>query len=244
MTPRAADGGAEVVGRVSALWRYPVKSMGEQPLEEASVDWHGVAGDRRWAFVRPGRSESGFPWLTIRERPEMGRYRPSLRQPERPDGSSVVVTTPSGEQLGVLDPLLAAELGEGVRVMKQNRGVFDTLPISLVTRQSLAAVQELVDIDLDVRRFRPNILVEASQDAPFAEDAWVGRTLSLGGVRVRVDQRDQRCVLVDVDPETSRRDPQVLRALARGRQGYLGVYGSTVTPGLVAVGDPVLLEPA
>lgn len=234
---------SELVGRVVALWRYPVKSMGEESLGEAPVGWHGLAGDRRWAFVRPGRVESGFPWLTIREHPEMNRYRPSLRQPEHPDGSSVVVRTPSGEELSVVDPSLAAQLGDGVRVMKQNRGVFDTMPVSLISRQSLAAVQALVDVEVDARRFRPNVLVEAGDDGPFPEDAWVGRTLSIGGLRVRVDRRDQRCVLVNVDPVSSRRDPQVLRTLARERRGWLGVYGSTVTPGRVAVGDPVLLEP-
>lgn len=226
------------------MWRYPVKSMGEESLNEAVLGWHGLAGDRRWGFVRPGRVESGFPWLTIRERPQMSRYRPSLQQPDRPDGSSVLVATPSGEQLSVVDPALAAELGDGVQVMKQNRGVFDTMPVSLITSQSLAALQPLVDVDLDVRRFRPNVLVEATGHAPFPEDAWVGRTLSIGGVRVRVDQRDKRCVLVDVDPVTSRRDPQVLRTIARRRQGWLGVYGSTVTPGSITVGDPVLLEAA
>lgn len=239
----AEESRPDLVGRVVGLWRYPVKSMAEESLGEASVGWHGVAGDRRWAFVRPDRAGSGFPWLTIREHPEMNRYQPSLRQPDRADGSPVVVRTPSGEELSVVDPALAARLGDGVRVMKQNRGVFDTMPVSLISRQSLAALQELVDLDVDVRRFRPNVLVDAADGGPFPEDAWVGRTLTIGGVRVRVDQRDQRCVLIDVDPVSSRRDPQVLRALARERQGWLGVYGSTVSPGRVAVGDPVLLEP-
>ena len=56
----------EVVGRVSGLWRYPVKSMAGEALAQADVSWHGFAGDRRWAFVRPGIVRSDFPWLTIR----------------------------------------------------------------------------------------------------------------------------------------------------------------------------------
>lgn len=63
------------------MWRYPVKSMGEESLSEAVLGSHGLVGDRRWGFVRPGRVESGYPWLTIRERPEMSRYRPTLREP-------------------------------------------------------------------------------------------------------------------------------------------------------------------
>ncbi|HLL46345.1 MAG TPA: hypothetical protein VK399_06535, partial [Longimicrobiaceae bacterium] len=76
---------------------------------------------------------------------------------------------------------------------------------------------------------------------PFPEDAWVGAVLSVGGLRMRVDKRDQRCVMVNVDPATTRRDPAVLRAIARERQACLGVYGSSVQPGRVAVGDPVVL---
>ena len=66
------------VGRVVGLWRYPVKSMAGEELSEVEVSWHGLAGDRRWAFVRDGMVDSGFPWLTIRQRADMGHYRPSL----------------------------------------------------------------------------------------------------------------------------------------------------------------------
>lgn len=77
----------------------------------------------------------------------------------------------------------------------------------------------------------------------FPEDAWVGRVLRIGGLRMRVDERDQRCVIVTIDPVTLRRNPAILRAIARERDARFGVYGSTVEPGQVAVGDPVELEP-
>jgi hypothetical protein len=94
---------------------------------------------------------------------------------------------------------------------------------------------------LEARRSRPNLLVEPTDDGAFAEDAWVGVVLRIGGLRTRVDQRDKRCVMVNVDPDTTARDPEVLRAIARERRSCLGVYGSTVQPGRVAVGDPVVL---
>ncbi len=56
------------VGRVVGLWRYPVKSMAAETLTEVEVSWQGFAGDRRWAFVRGGVIQSGFPWLTLRQR--------------------------------------------------------------------------------------------------------------------------------------------------------------------------------
>jgi len=231
-----------LVGRVAALWRYPVKSMAAEELDGAEVSWHGLAGDRRWAFIRDGQVRSGFPWLTIRERPELAHYRPRFAEPDRPNASPTLVRTPGGGELDVADPALAAELGPGVHVIKQDRGVFDTMPLSLLTTQTLAAVGRLVGTDVAAERFRPNLLVDASGRA-FSEDTWVGRVLRIGGLRMRVDQRDKRCVMVTIDPVTLGRNPAILRAIARERGGWLGVYGSTVEPGRVAVGDPVELEP-
>ena len=240
-----------VVGRVAALWRYPVKSMAAEELDGAEVSWHGLAGDRRWAFIRGGQVRNGFPWLTIRERPGLAHYRPRFAVPGRPNASPVLVRTPSGGELDVADPALAAELGAGVGVIKQNRGVFDTMPLSLLTTQALAGLGRLAGIEVVAGRFRPNIVVDASgveateADAPrrdFPEDAWVGRVLCIGGLRMRVDQRDQRCVMVTIDPVTLHRDPAILRAIARERDTRFGVYGSPVEPGQVAVGDPVELE--
>jgi uncharacterized protein YcbX len=234
-------GGSEA-GRVAALWRYPVKSMAAEPVEAIDVSWHGLAGDRRWAFVRPGLERSGFPWLTIRERSDLGLYRPSFTEPDRPDASPTVVTTPSGDRRDVTDPDLAAELGEGVRVIRQNRGVFDSAPLSLTTTQAVSAVGELVDRELDPLRFRPNLLIEAPDGGAFPEDGWVGSVLRVGEMRMRVDRRDERCVILNVDPATGERDPAVLKAVARERDACHGVYGTPVQPGRVAVGDPVVLE--
>ena len=84
--------------------------------------------------------------------------------------------------------------------------------------------------------------MEAADEAPFSEDEWVGSVLRIGGMRMRVDKRDGRCVVITIDPVTTERNPAILRAVARDRQNCLGVYGSTVAPGLVAVDDPVLIE--
>jgi hypothetical protein len=233
---------SQQVGRVVGLWRYPVKSMAGEELAEAEVSWHGLAGDRRWAFIRDGVVQSGFPWLTLRQRADLGRYRPSLLEPDRPDRSPTAVRTPAGSIFDVADPQLAAELGEGVRVIRQDRGVFDTLPLSLVTTRTIARLGEVVGARLDVRRFRPNLLVEADGEEPFAEDSWVGSVLRVGGLRLRVDKRDGRCVVITLDPETTVRAPEILRAVVRDRQGCLGVYGSIVEPGRIAVGDAVVVD--
>ena len=76
----------------------------------------------------------------------------------------------------------------------------------------------------------------------FLEDSWVGCVLRICGARMRVDKRDGRCVIITIDPVTTERNPAILRTVARDRQGFLGVYGSTVEPGRIAVNDPVLIE--
>lgn len=232
------------IGRVVGLWRYPVKSMAGESLSDVEVSWHGLSGDRRWAFVRSDIPRSGFPWFTLRQREDMSHYRPSFADPDRPDTSATVVQTPSGNVFDVTAPELGAELSEnGVRVIKQDRGSFDTFPLSLITTQTVAWLSDAIGADLDVQRFRPNILVEADDaEAAFPEDAWVGCVLRVGGMRLRVDRRDGRCVVITIDPKTTERNPAILRAVAQDREGYLGVYGSTVDPGRVAVNDPVFVE--
>jgi MOSC domain-containing protein len=231
------------VGRVVGLWRYPVKSMAAEPLTEVDVSWHGLAGDRRWAFIRSGVVQSGFPWLTLRERGDMSHYRASFVDAAQPDKSPTLVHTPSGVVFDVTDPALATELcPQGAQVIRQSRGVFDTFPLSLITTQTIARLGELVGCPLDVQRFRPNILVETTEQTPFLEDSWVGHVLRIGGMRMRVDKRDGRCVVITIDPVTAERNPAILRRVARDRQGCTGVYGSTVEPGRVGVNDAVVVE--
>lgn len=233
------------VGRVVGLWRYPVKSMAAEKLSDVEVSWHGFAGDRRWAFIRNGVTQSGFPWLTLRERSDLNHFVPSFVQPAHPDKSPTIVRTPSGAVFDVADPALAAELcRDGARAIRQDRGIFDTFPLSLVTTQTLSRLSEMVGVPLDVERFRPNILVETTNREAFSEDGWVGSILRIGGVRMRVDKRDGRCAVITIDPFTSERNPAVLRTVARDRQGCVGVYGSTVQPGRIGLHDSVLIEPS
>ncbi len=163
------------VGRVAALWRYPVKSMAAEPLDAVDVSWNGLAGDRRWAFVRDGMDAQRLPLADDPRAAGDGPLPPPLRRAGSPDGSPILVRTPSGHELDVVDPALAAELGSGVRVLKQDRGVFDTMPLSLITTRTIAGLGALVGAELDVRRFRPNLLVEATDGGPSPRTPGWGR---------------------------------------------------------------------
>jgi uncharacterized protein YcbX len=229
------------VGTVRSLWRYPVKSMAAEPLRRGELGWNGIPGDRRWAFVRPDSEAMSFPWQTIREQPTMCRYVPSLTDPDRPEASTVDVRTPSGETRRVTDPLLAAELGPGVGLMRLSRGLFDAVPVSLITAGTVSAVCGLAGVRPDPLRFRPNLFVDAEPGQPFAEDAWVGAVLRIGAAEVRFDRQDPRCAVINVDPSTGVPDAPVLKAIPRDRATCAGVYGTVVRPGAVEVGDPVTL---
>jgi len=229
-------------GIVSGLWRFPVKSMAGEPLAQADVSWAGLAGDRRWAFVRPDSQASGFPWHTIREFPQMSNYVAQLSDPARADRSRVLVRTPGGDLYDVTDPRLAAELGPGVRVMRLDRGAFDAMPVSLISDSTVSALCALADVPRDELRFRPNIVVTLGSGAPFEEDEWVGAVVRIGTAVVRIDRRDSRCVIVNVDPASGAPGARLLRVIGTARRARAGVYGTTVQPGVIRVGDPVVVE--
>jgi uncharacterized protein YcbX len=117
------------------------------------------------------------------------------------------------------------------------------LPLSLITTRTVDGLGALPGTDLNVLRFLPNLVIEAFGAAAFPEDEWVGRTVTVGTAWLRIDGRDKRCAVVNVDPVTGRRDPTVLRAVAAHRETRLGVHGSTIRPGRVEFGDPVVLRP-
>ena len=230
------------IGRLVGLWRYPVKSMAEESLDAVDVSWHGLAGDRRWAFVQDGMPRNGFPWQTIRELPAMRHYLPSFVEPGRPDDSRTMVRTPGRRRARGDRP--------GPRRRAGRRRPRDQAGRRRVRHDAALADHDADDreprrlgrADADPERFRPNLLVEATGDEAFPEDEWVGSVLRIGDLRMRVDQRDVRCVMINIDPDTDEKDPDVLRTVARERDTTLGVYGATVTPGRVMVGDPVVLE--
>jgi uncharacterized protein len=229
-------------GIVSGLWRYPVKSMAGEALASTDISWAGLPGDRRWAFVRPGSQASGFPWHTIREFPQMSGYVPLLAEPARPDRSPVLVRTPDGGRYEATDPRLAAELGTGLAVMRLDRGAFDAMPVSVISDSTVSALSALAHVPGNVLRFRPNVVVTLASGAAFEEDEWVGSAVRIGAAVLRMDRADSRCVIVDVNPASGLPDTHLLKVIGATRGTRAGVYATTVRPGLIRVGDPVVVE--
>lgn len=238
------------VGVVAALFRYPVKSMGGERLEVADLGWYGVDGDRRLAFRRLGE-RGGFPWLTASRVPELILYAP-LRRGQSAEGDLPThVRTPEGAELEVFGAELAADvgrrLGAPVEMMHLNRGIFDEASLSIITSATVGESAKFSAQRADVRRFRPNIVLESAGAAPFGEDAWVGGVLWFGDrdeVSIAVTNRDERCAMVNFDPDTARVDAELLKTIVRERGNRLGVYAAVTRRGRIAVGQPVYFEPA
>ncbi len=244
---RASNAGIRV-GVVRALYRYPVKLMRGEAAATLELRWHGFAGDRRYAFVR-GDNGSSFPWLTGRQIPDLLRYAPYFVDPADPLRSAVRVRTPAGGDRAIDDADLRAELaawyGAGVHLLQSNRGTLDAAAVSLIGATTVRALGERLGRDLYPLRFRPNILIETAGAVPRLEDRWVGGLLIFGdrddAARVRLNQRDKRCMMIGLDPETAEHDPRVLKAVGRDDETCAGVYGSTEQPGVVRVGDTIRL---
>ena len=117
------------------------------------------------------------------------------------------------------------------------------MPISLITTATASALCGLAGVPANELRFRPNIVITSAAGAPYGEDTWVGSTLRTGGVAVRVNRRDSRCVIVNVNPGTGQPDGPVLKVIGQYRRTYAGVYGTTVEPGRLEVGDEVTVAP-
>ena len=118
---------------------------------------------------------------------------------------------------------------------------FDAFPISIMSQQSLASMNQLEgESRFDVRRFRPNLLVDIPDtDHPFPEQAWVGKTMSIGSVMLKIDATCPRCAMTTHGFDDLPQDPQIMRKLVANSEGNLGIYASVVQAGKLAAGDSV-----
>ena len=239
------------IGEVEALFRYAVKSMSGEALEVADLGWHGLDGDRRLAFRRID-DRGGFPWLTATKLPELILFAPQRREPVVGGSLPTHVRTPEGEELAVFGRELAAEVGRRhgspVEMLHLSRGIFDEASISVITSATVGELGRLAAQPPDVRRFRANILIASTRSVPFEEDEWVGGVLSFGdtseAAAIGITNHDERCSMVNLDPDTARSAAEVMKAIVRARDNKAGAYGAVIRRGRLAVGQPIFFESA
>ncbi len=239
------------IGKIEAIFRYPVKSMRGEPLDAATLGWHGLQGDRRFAFRRLNDG-GAFPWLSASALPDLINFTPLRRGDGDGDGEALPthVRTPEGEELPVFDAALAAEVSRRhrapVEMMQLKHGIFDDGTISVITSETAREICQLAGRGADVRRFRPNVVVRSARPVPFEEDQWVGGVLTFGegaeAPAVAVTLRDVRCSMVNFDPDGGPSAPEVLKAVVRANQNCAGIYGTVTRCGRLAVGQTIVLH--
>jgi uncharacterized protein YcbX len=237
------------IGKVEAIFRYPVKSMAGEQLEVANLGWYGLEGDRRLAFRRVN-DRSGMPWLTASHLPDLLRFAP---HGANADGDPPThIRTPDGELMPVFGETLANEIGRRhgapVQMMQLRHGIFDEAAISLITTATVSEIGRLAGRNLDVRQFRPNIVVRLLRSRPFQEDAWLNGTISFGErsdvPEIAITMRDERCSMVNLHPDFVAPAPEVMKAIVRVNQNHAGVYGAVTRIGRLTVSHPVLFRAA
>jgi uncharacterized protein YcbX len=255
-----------IIGKVDSLWRYPVKSMRGEELDEAFAGFPGIYGDRVFAF-RSSANHTGFPYLTARDQRRLLQYRPRFRFPDkaaRPinliDAESknanplsadlvelvVDVDTPDGKRLAIDDPalidMLRADIDQKhqVTLMQSQRAMTDCRPVSIFSLQSAQQLAEETGMPVDKRRFRANVYVDLTASKGFAENELVGRSVLIGPkVVVTILERDARCVMITLDPDTGEQASGILKKVAQAHEGMAGVYGAVLVEGMLHKGDSV-----
>jgi hypothetical protein len=160
------------------------------------------------------------------------------------------VETPDGKTLAVDDPALVEHLRAGLEpshdltLLRSDKAMTDCRPVSIFGVQTVTKLRKETGTFVDKRRFRANLYLDLQGSEGFAEDNFVGKSLRIGSkVVISVLQRDARCMMITLDPETADKTPAILKAVAQAHQGMAGVYGAVLVEGMLRKGDPVeLLE--
>lgn len=235
------------LGHVHELVRYPIKSMAGVATSSAFLGWHGLQGDRRFAFRRLN-DKSGFPWLTASRLPELLLYEPHGLDENAEEPVPTHVRTPEGLDLPIesteLQNDVAAKFGSPLELMKLKHGIFDDASVSVINLATIAAIGREAGQDLDTRRFRANIVIASDSTESFLEDGWVGGRLVFGsdeGPMISVTMPDPRCVMINLDPDTAKQDPRVMKAAIRLNENNAGAYATVARTGQISVGQSVSL---
>ena len=230
--------------------------------------YSGIYGDRVFAF-RSSASHKGFPYFTAREQRRLLQYRPHFRYPDkaaRPinlieaesrdanpllaDLAELVVDveTPDGKTVAIDEPALIDMLSADIdskhtlTLMQSQRAMTDCRPVSIFSLQSARQLAEETGVRVDKRRFRANIYVDLTSAEGFAENELVGRSVRIGPkVVIAILERDSRCVIITLDPDTGEQAPAILKKVAQAHDGMAGVYGAVLVEGMLHKGDPVEL---
>jgi uncharacterized protein YcbX len=260
------------LGKIDSVWRYPVKGMRGEEVPHIFTAYTGLMGDRIYAVVaadgdpghpwHTGRDQEEFVLykasyeaseellLPTNLDASYSEWEPGI-DPLYPDGNKfkVGVQTPNGVTYDdIEDPAFITDLekltGRSLRIYTTQRGIFDARPVSLISLSAAAKLGEDLGMEIDKRRFRANFYVEWDKpDDPFYENSLIGKTLKIGErLEIMIIERDPRCNMITLDPDTAEATPKLLQHLGRKHDGDAGVFAAVIQRGRVNKGDPVILK--
>jgi uncharacterized protein len=160
----------------------------------------------------------------------------------------VDVETPDGQKLAIDDCALIEMLRANIdqkhqlTLMQSQGAMTDCRPVSIFAVQSAKKLGEETGIKVDKRRFRANVYLDLTSSDGFAEDTFVGRSLRIEPkVVVSILERDPRCMMITLDPDTAEKEPALLKKVAQSHNGMAGVYTAVLVEGMLRKGDPIEL---
>lgn len=240
------------LGKVEALWRYPVSSLAGQPMSELLFGTGGAEGDRTYGLFDVA---SGIVAAPDRNPAKWDRV-PRIRTRLSDDGGLEVETPDSGwlaapaaqsdraisAYLG-FEASLRPYLGNGPQPADGSATAprYQKAPIHLLTTASMARLKTLHPAgDPDPRRFRPSILVDMpAVEGEFPESGWLGRRLAIGEVELTVSEPCRRCGFTIIAQDDFEHDPGILRNIVRHNAHNFGVYCTVDRPGEVGLDAPL-----
>lgn len=234
------------VGTIESLWRYPVKSMRGETLDEAFIGFGGLRGDRVFA-IHNARARPDFPYFTAREQGAILLCRPTHKGDSLTD---LEIETPSGEKFAITDPHLLETLMADLRghfelgLLRSDQPLTDCNPVSLISIQTVRQLTDELGTEVDQRRFRANLYLDFANGQGFAEDQLVGHQVRMGSdVVLAAVERDVRCKMITLDPDTSNPNPKLMKRVARFHERRVGIYANVLVEGIVRRGDRVEVIP-
>ncbi|HEV3154782.1 MAG TPA: MOSC domain-containing protein [Candidatus Baltobacteraceae bacterium] len=209
----------EILGEIANIWRYPVKSLAPQPLEQTAVEPGGLPGDRASAlFVESGHARTGKPY--------------------RGKEHNLLHTTADAGYAREL----AANRGVSLSVRDEDEHYFDAAPVSIVFDRWIDEVARALDEPMNPLRWRPNFFARSMPGFAYGEAGLTGAVIEAGTCVLRVRKPIERCVTITYDVQTGEQNDAVLLYVAQKRANTMGIYCDVEVAGTVRVGDALRLR--
>ena len=240
MKEKSKQSGVE--GKISQLWRYPVKSLLGESCKQLSIDSRGVVGDR-WFAIKDRRGKFGSGKNTRRFRKIKNLFDFSAAY----DADIPIITFPDKRAIRgdnyAIDRELSIALGQSV-TLAQERHIshFDAGALHFLTTPSLRWLKSLLpQSTIDARRFRPNLLIDLPGIGLIEHD-WIGKRLRIGSeLEIKITSLTERCIMVSLSQGELNHDRQIIKAISKESRHNFGVYAQIIKPGTIQTEDRVIV---